>query len=109
MLKLSKQKYIAMSTLHQLAIGLSVSEKTLQSWNKSFKLSPSLNAEGQLVYNSEQKELLLQIHHLIKERGFTISGAKKELKKRPLHEKKKETIQSLQNIRGFLEELKNSI
>lgn len=98
-----------MSTLHQLAIGLSVSEKTLQAWNKSFKLNPSQNAEGQLVYNEPQKTLLLQIHHLIKERGFTIAGAKKELKKEPLHQKKKETIQKLQDIRVFLEELKDSI
>lgn len=98
-----------MSTLHQLAIGLSVSEKTLQAWNKSFKLNPMPNVEGQLVYSTQQKELLLQIHYLIKERGFTIAGAKKELKKAPLQEQKKETIQKLQSIRGFLEELKDSI
>lgn len=98
-----------MSTLHQLAIGLSVSEKTLQSWNKSFKLTPALNAEGHLVYTTPQKDLVLQIHHLIKERGFTIAGAKKELKKVPLQEKKKETIQKLQNIRVYLEELRDSM
>lgn len=98
-----------MSTLHQLAIGLSVSEKTLQTWNKSFKISPTQNAEGQLVYDASQKALLLQIHHLIKERGFTVAGAKKELKKEPLQQKKKETIQKLQNIRVFLEELRDSI
>lgn len=98
-----------MSTLHQLAIGLSVSEKTLQAWNKSFKLTPTQNVEGDLVYTAPQKALILQIHHLIKDRGFTIIGAKKELKKEPLQEKKKETIQKLQNIRVFLEELKDSI
>jgi DNA-binding transcriptional MerR regulator len=98
-----------MSTLHQLAIGLSVSEKTLQAWNKSFKLTPTQNVEGHLVYSAPQKALLLQIHHLIKERGFTVVGAKKELKKEPLQEKKKETIQKLQHIRVFLEELKDSI
>jgi DNA-binding transcriptional MerR regulator len=98
-----------MSTLHQLAIGLSVSEKTLQAWNKSFKLIPTPNTEGHLVYTAPQKELLIQIHHLIKERGFTVAGAKKELKKEPLHEKKEETIQKLQSIRGFLAELKDSI
>lgn len=98
-----------MSTLHQLAIGLSVSEKTLQSWSKSFKLNPSPNAEGHLIYSAPQKDLVLQIHHLIKERGFTIAGAKKELKKEPLQQKKKETIQKLQHIRVYLEELRDSI
>jgi DNA-binding transcriptional MerR regulator len=98
-----------MSTLHQLAIGLSVSEKTLQAWNKSFKLTPTQNVEGHLVYTAPQKALLLQIHHLIKERGFTIAGAKKELKKEPLHEKKKETIQKLKEVRQFLVELKEEL
>lgn len=98
-----------MSTLHQLAIGLSVSEKTLHAWNKSFKLTPTQNVDGHLVYSAPQKALVLQIYHLIKDRGFTISGAKKELKKEPLQEKKTETIQKLKNIRGFLEELKGSI
>jgi len=97
------------STLHQLAIGLNVSEKTLQTWNKSFKITPSPNAEEQLIYTPQQKDLLLQIHHLIKERGFTITGAKKELKKVPFQQKKKETIEKLKDIRVFLEELKESL
>lgn len=98
-----------MSTLHQLAIGLSVSEKTLLAWNKSFKLTPSPNAEGHLVYTAPEKALLLQIHHLIKERGFTIAGAKKELKKGPLQEQKKETILKLKQVRQFLVELKEEL
>lgn len=98
-----------MSTLHQLAIGLSVSEKTLHAWNKSFKLTPTLNVDGHLVYTPSEKDLLLQIHRLIKERGFTIAGAKKELKKGPLDEKKKETIQKWKEIQQFLVQLKDSI
>lgn len=97
-----------MSTLHQLAIGLSVSEKTLHSWNKSFKISPTTNANGQFVYSPEQKELVLTIHHLIKNRGFTITGAKKELSKTPLNKKKEETIHKLQDIRQFLVDLRDS-
>lgn len=98
-----------MSTLHQLAIGLSINEKTLHAWNKSFKITPSPNEGGQLIYSAEQKVLILRIHHLIKERGFTITGAKKELKKAPIAQKKKETITKLKNIRHFLVELKQSI
>ena len=98
-----------MSTLHQLAIGLNVSEVTLHTWNKSFKLTPALNGDGHFVYTPSEKALILQIHHLMKERCFTIAGAKLELKKEPLQNKKKETIQKLQDIRGFLKDLKDSI
>lgn len=97
------------STLHQLAIGLSISEKTLHSWNKSFKITPVANAEGQYIYNPNQKELILRIHHLIKERGFTIAGAKKELVKAPIEPQKKATIQKLKEIKSFFQELKHHL
>ena len=98
-----------MSTLHQLAIGLNVSEKTLHSWNKNFKIILLQNEHGELCYTAEQKELLLRIHHLIKERGFTIKGAKMELKKEPLDDKPISIIQRLTEIRDFLTEIKEKL
>jgi len=97
------------STSHQIAIELGVSEKTLQSWNKSFKLATTTNNQGQVCYDESTKEQLLLIYHLIKDRGFTISGAKQELKKAPLHEKKQETISKLAEVRQFLSFLKEGI
>lgn len=96
------------STIHQLAVGLNISDRTLTSWNKSFKINLVPNKEGILCYNKKQKKLILQIHHLICERRFTIVGAKNELKKPTLGPKKEETIEKLTEIRDFLEAFKDS-
>lgn len=96
------------STIHQLAVGLNVSERTLTSWNKSFKINLIPNAEGVLCYNEKQKKIILEIHHLIQVRGFTIAGAKAELKKPNLEHKKAETIEKLTEIRDFLEAFRDS-
>lgn len=98
-----------MATLHQLAIGLNTSEKTLHSWNKNFKINPIPNEEGQLCYTEEQKELLLKVHRLVKKRGFTIAGAKMELEKEPFQSQKEATIKKLTEVRSFLEFLKEGI
>lgn len=98
-----------MSTLHQLAIGLGITEKTLLSWNKNFKIMPLQDENGNKIYSEAQKQLVLRVHHLIKERGFTIAGAKKELKKPDFHEQRERTIEELTSIKGFLKELKASL
>lgn len=98
-----------MSTLHQLAIGLGISEKTLLSWNKNFKIMPLQDEQGQKIYSEPQKKLILRVHHLIKERGFTLAGAKKELAKPAFHEKREQTIMELTSIRTFLKELRDSL
>lgn len=97
------------STLHQLAVGLRVSEKTLLGWNKSFGIATRENEAGQLIYDAAEKELVLRIHYLIKERGFSIGGAKKELKKKPLDEQRDATIKRLSEIRAFLSDLRKEL
>ncbi len=98
-----------MAKLKQLVIGLNVEEKTLLSWNKNFKIKASTDDLGDLIYSEDQVEFIQLIHHLIKIRGFTIIGAKKELKKGDYHYNRQETISRLVKIRTFLEELKERI
>ncbi len=99
-----------MAKLNQLVIGLNVEEKTLLSWNKNFKIHPQEDEKGELVYSKEQVDFITHIHFLIKKRGFTIIGAKMELKKKDvINEKRDTTIQKLTQIKGFLEELKDNI
>lgn len=97
------------STLHQIAIELGVTEKTLLSWNKSFKIPTQTSEQGQMFYDESAKEQLLLIYHLIKDRGFTIAGAKKELQKAPIYKKKEATINKLREVRQFLSFLKEGI
>lgn len=97
------------STLHQLAIGLSLPEKTLLAWNKRFHLQPSTNEQGQLIYSAEQKELILRLHYLIKEQGYTLAGAEQQLKKLDVRVEKERTIKRLSEIRSFLVGLKERL
>ncbi len=94
-----------MSSLHQLAVGLNITEKTLYSWNKNFGIKPIVNEEGDLAYTPEQKEMILQIYRLIKEQGLTIVAAKATLKKGALLEKRTETIEKLLEIKAFLKSI----
>lgn len=50
------------------------------------------------------------IHHLVKERGFTLNGAKDKLKKHKFEAKKEvEMVQSLEKVKKFLLALKKEL
>lgn len=94
-----------MSSLHQLAVGLNITEKTLYSWNKNFGIKPIVNEAGELCYTPAQKDLILQIYRFIKEQKLTIALTKAELKKDAILEKRTETIEKLLEIRAFLKSI----
>lgn len=98
-----------MAKLKQLCLGLKESEKTLQSWCKSFKLETRMDDDGQLILDQEQTNTLIIIHHLLREREFTINGAKKELQKAQVADKKEETLGTLKQLRSFMVDLKNNL
>ena len=71
---------------------------------------PKKNKKGNRMFTKTDLENLEVIFHLVKERGFTLEGAKKKLK-----ENKKDTIDNieivnrLKDIRGFLVRLKEEL
>ncbi len=73
-------------------------------------LKPRKNKKGDRLFTQEDIKNLHIIFHLLKERGFTIEGAKKKLK-----ENKNDTInqfeivQSLNKLKSFLIEIKEDI
>lgn len=83
----------------------------IRYWEKEFDiLKPKKNAKGNRLFTKSDLENLKIIHHLVKERGFTLEGAKKKLK-----ENKEDTINEkliidhLQDVKSFLLELKKSL
>ena len=72
-------------------------------------LKPKKNAKGDRFFRPEDVKNLRMIYHLLRERKYTIEGAKDFLKKNKLAEKKFEMIQSLKTLQGFLHELKAGI
>ena len=88
-----------------------VSTSLIRFWEKEFDiLKPRKNKKGDRLFTVQDIENLHIIFHLLKERGYTLDGARKKLK-----QNKQDTVdnfkivQSLKNLRGFLEELKNSL
>ena len=80
-------------------------------WEKEFDiLKPKKNKKGNRLFTTKDIKNLQIIYHLVKERGFTIEGAKKKLK-----ENKEDTIDNieivnhLRDIWGFLVNLREEL
>ncbi|MDR2791732.1 MAG: MerR family transcriptional regulator [Tannerellaceae bacterium] len=71
--------YYSISEVSQL---LGVEESTLRFWEKVFgKPKPFRRVErGPRLYRAEDVDTLRQIYHLLRERGMTIEGAKRQLR-----------------------------
>src|SRR5207237_9628791 len=57
----------------------------LRFWETEFpNLAPQKSKSGHRVYKRKDIEMILQIKELLYERGYTISGARKQLARTPL-------------------------
>lgn len=83
----------------------------IRFWEKEFDiLKPQKNNKGNRLFTRQDIETLRLIYHLMKERGYTLQGAKEKLKQnREDVENRVEIVDSLYRIRQFLEELKSDL
>lgn len=88
-----------------------VNASLIRFWEKEFKqISPKKNAKGNRMFTAKDIETIKTIYHLVKERGFTLEGAKKKMKGNPDDlVKTNEAIERLQRIREYLVDLKDYI
>lgn len=94
-----------------------VSTSLIRYWEAEFPtLRPGKNNRGERKFTSKDIEHIELIYNLVKERGFTLEGAKKEIlnmkKLQKQDHKESETdiiIQKLQSIRQGLQELKDKL
>lgn len=80
----------------------------LRYWETEFDiLKPRKNRKGDRHFRPEDIKNLYLIHHLLRQRKYTIEGAKDYLKKNKSKAQQNfELIQRLQKLKGFLFELK---
>jgi DNA-binding transcriptional MerR regulator len=90
-------------------LGLNASQ--IRYWETEFeKLKPRKDRSGNRIYTKDDIETIKLIHHLVKEKGFTIEGARTKLKNGSDETIKKMKIHdSLKKLRDFLEEIKESL
>tara|TARA_B110000263_G_scaffold125612_1_gene109300 strand:+ start:13 stop:348 length:336 start_codon:yes stop_codon:yes gene_type:complete len=88
-----------------------VNVSLIRFWEKEFDiLKPKKNKKGNRLFAKKDVDNLTIIYHLVKERGFTLEGAKQKLK-----ENKSDTIDNveivnhLKDIRGFLVKLREEL
>ena len=95
----------------EVANAFGVNTSLIRFWEKEFDvLKPKKNAKGNRKFTPEDIKNLQFIYHLVKERGFTLEGAKTHLKE----EKKQsldnfEIISKLENIKSQLIKIKNEL
>jgi len=107
-LELPEKRYYAIG---EVAKAFNVNTSLIRFWEKEFDvLKPKKNAKGNRKFTPEDIKNLKLIFYLVKERGFTLEGAKIHLKE----EKKKilnnfEIITKLENVKDQLIKLKNQL
>jgi len=73
-------------------------------------LNQKKNKKGNRLFTKKDVENFHVIFHLVKERGYTLEGAKKKLKdNKDGTIKNAEIVQSLQKIKSFLIDLKEEL
>ncbi len=98
-------------TIGEVAKAFDVNASLLRFWEKEFAvIKPKKNAKGNRYFTKEDVKNIELIYHLVKERGYTLEGAKIHLKLQ-----KKETLESfeiirkLNKIKAELEALKENL
>lgn len=95
----------------EIAKAFNVNTSLIRFWEKEFDvLQPKKNAKGNRKFTPQDVKNLQLIFHLVKERGFTLDGAKTHLK-----ENKSQTlnnfdiIQKLEGVKAELIKIKNQL
>ncbi len=95
----------------EVARAFGVNTSLIRFWEKEFDvLKPKKNAKGNRKFTPQDIKNLQLIYHLVKERGFTLEGAKTHLRE----EKQKtlsnfDIIQKLERVKTELIKIKNQL
>jgi len=96
-------------TIGEVAELFNVSKSLIRFWDSEFEvLKPHKNSKGERRFTLKNLEQMQLIYDLVRERGFTLEGAKREIKRLKEYESKRAAvIERLEALKGFLKELKN--
>ena len=87
-----------------------VNQSLIRFWENEFDIiKPKKNAKGDRLFRPEDIKNLQLIYHLLREKKYTIDGAKDFLKKNKHAEEIFELIDSLKKTKAFLLELKANL
>ena len=98
-------------SIGEVAELFNVAPSLIRFWESEFDLiQPKKNRKGNRQFTKEDIENVRTIYHLVKQKGFTLQGAKEMLKNNTQSIKDNmEIYDSLKKIRQFLVEVKDKL
>jgi DNA-binding transcriptional MerR regulator len=99
-------------SMGEVAEMFDVNQSLIRHWESKFDcLRPHKNKRGNRMFTAEDVEKLKQIYHLVKERGMTLEGARKVMRRASGDELARETelLERLQRIRSALVEVREEL
>lgn len=84
-------------SIGEVAEMFKVNTSLIRFWEKEFDvIKPKKNKKGNRFFTKKDIDNLHLIYHLVKEKGMTLSGAKKKLK-----ENKEDTVENFEVIKSL--------
>jgi DNA-binding transcriptional MerR regulator len=98
-------------SIGEVAEIFNVAPSLIRFWESEFDIiKPKKNRKGNRQFTKEDIDNVRTIYHLVKEKGFTLQGAKEMLRNDSQAVKDKmEMIDSLRNVKKFLLELREKL
>ena len=95
----------------EVAKAFGVNTSLIRFWEGEFDIiKPKKNKKGNRLFRPDDIKNFQLIYHLVKEKGFTLDGAKKKLKEKPAQIKDNHAIISrLEGIKAELINFKNQL
>ncbi len=106
--KVIEKKYFSIGEVAEM---LNVATSLIRFWESEFDIiKPKKNRKGNRQFTREDIDNVKLIYHLVKEKGYTLQGAKDLLRDgNEAMKEKVEIIDSLKKIKKFLLEIRTKI
>lgn len=98
-------------TMGEVSTMFEVNQSLIRFYEKEFDvLQPKKNKKGNRYFTPEDIDNLKVIFHLIRDKGYTLQGAKDHLKNNMSESKdQQKVIDALENLKNFLLEVRNQL
>lgn len=105
--ELFEKRYYSISAVSAM---FKVNTSLIRFWTNEFSIiKPKINGKGDRLFRPEDIKNLHLIYQLLREKKYTIDGAKDFLKRSKYAEEKYAMAESLKKLKGFLIELKATL
>jgi len=97
-------------TIGEVSKLLNLPISLIRFWEKEIDiLKPQKTEKGTRKFSQKDIQNLRLIHHLVKEKGFTLQGANEKLKNDSHIDANAQLIDSLKRVREFLQSIKSEL